>query len=37
VAACVDEDVLKNGKLDPLKAKPILNKNYVYYTVTGEK
>jgi flavin reductase (DIM6/NTAB) family NADH-FMN oxidoreductase RutF len=37
VAARVDEDVLKNGKLDPLKAKPILNKNYVYYTVTGEE
>lgn len=35
VAASVDEDVLTDGKLDPVKAKPIINKNHVYHTIAS--
>ena len=31
LAASVNEDVLTDGKLNPLKAKPMTQKNYVYY------
>ena len=34
VAASVDENVLTEGVLDLMKAKPIVQKNHVYYTVT---
>lgn len=37
--ATVNEDVLTEGKLDPLKAKPIVYRMpaYVYYTITSHK
>jgi flavin reductase (DIM6/NTAB) family NADH-FMN oxidoreductase RutF len=37
VAASVDEDVLTEGNLDLIKAKPIVQKNHVYYTVIDKK
>lgn len=35
--ASVKEDVLTGGKLDPMKARPIVQKNHVYFTVTDDK
>jgi flavin reductase (DIM6/NTAB) family NADH-FMN oxidoreductase RutF len=35
IAASVDENVLTDGILDPVKAKPIINKNHVYYTIAS--
>lgn len=35
--AVVDDEVLSGGNLDPLKAKPIISKNHIYYTVTDSK
>ena len=37
LAASVNEDVLTGGKLNPLKAKPMTQKNYVYYVPTLPK
>jgi len=34
VATTVDEEVLKGESLDVLKARPIVQKNHVYYTVS---
>ena len=36
VATTVDEGVMKGESLDVLAARPIVQKNHVYYTVTGE-
>jgi len=33
----IDEEVLTGGRLNPLKAKPIVQKNHVYFTVTDNK
>ncbi len=33
VAASVDEEVLREGNLDASKAKPIVQKNHIYYTI----
>ncbi len=35
--ASINEDVLTGGNLDLLKAKPMIQKNHVYYTVTDHK
>lgn len=37
VATSADEDVMDGEVLDPLKARPIVQKNHVYYTVTDNK
>ncbi len=37
VATSADESVLNGGFLDALKAKPIVQKNHVYFTVTDDK
>jgi flavin reductase (DIM6/NTAB) family NADH-FMN oxidoreductase RutF len=37
VAGSVDEEVMEGGILDVLKARPIVQKNHVYFTVTDEK
>ena len=37
IAASADERVLTKGKFDPLKAKPIVQKNHIYFTVTDSK
>ena len=37
VATSADEDVMKGDVLDVLKARPIVQKNHVYFTVTDEK
>jgi flavin reductase (DIM6/NTAB) family NADH-FMN oxidoreductase RutF len=37
IAASADERVLTDGKFDPLKAKPIVQKNHIYFTVTDSK
>jgi flavin reductase (DIM6/NTAB) family NADH-FMN oxidoreductase RutF len=37
VATSANEGVLKGDYLDPLKAKPIVQKNHVYYTITDKK
>lgn len=34
VSACADETILSEGNFDPLKAKPIVQKNHEYFTVT---
>jgi flavin reductase (DIM6/NTAB) family NADH-FMN oxidoreductase RutF len=34
LAASIDASVLTDNKFDPLKAKPIVQKNHVYFTVT---
>lgn len=34
VSACADETILSDGNFDPLKARPIVQKNHVYFTVT---
>ena len=33
VSATVDENVFKGGNLDALKARPIVQKNHIYYTI----
>lgn len=33
LSASLNEDVLTRGKLDPVKAKPIIQKNHIYYTI----
>jgi flavin reductase (DIM6/NTAB) family NADH-FMN oxidoreductase RutF len=33
LSASLNEDVLTRGKLDPVKAKPIIQKNHLYYTI----
>ena len=37
VASSVDEEVIDDKALDVLKAKPIIQKNHVYFTVTDMK
>jgi flavin reductase (DIM6/NTAB) family NADH-FMN oxidoreductase RutF len=37
VAASVDEKVMEDKALDVLKARPIIQKNHVYFTVTDKK
>ena len=37
VATSADEKVMNGDFLDPLKAKPIVQKNHVYFTVTDQK
>ncbi len=37
VATTVDEEYMKDGSLDVLKARPIVQKNHVYFTVTDRK
>jgi len=37
VATSADEKVMKGGVLDVLKARPIVQKNHVYFTVTEKK
>ncbi len=37
IATTADEEVLNGDVLDPLKAKPIVQKNHVYFTVTDKK
>jgi flavin reductase (DIM6/NTAB) family NADH-FMN oxidoreductase RutF len=37
VATSADEEVMKGDFLDPLIAKPIVQKNHVYFTVTDKK
>lgn len=37
VATSVDEEVMKGDVLDVLRARPIVQKNHVYFTVTDEK
>jgi flavin reductase (DIM6/NTAB) family NADH-FMN oxidoreductase RutF len=37
IAASADEHILTEGKFDPLKAKPIVQKNHIYFTVTDSK
>jgi len=37
MTASVDDDVLTEGNLDLTKARPIVQKNHVYYTVIGKK
>lgn len=37
IAASADEKVLTEGNFDPLKAKPIVQKNHIYFTVTDNK
>jgi len=37
LTAIIDEEVLSGDNLDPLKAKPIIQKNHIYYTVTDSK
>lgn len=37
VAASVDVGVLTDGNFDPLKAKPIIQKNHIYFTVMTTK
>jgi flavin reductase (DIM6/NTAB) family NADH-FMN oxidoreductase RutF len=37
VATSADKEVMNGELLDPLKARPIVQKNHVYYTVTDQK
>jgi flavin reductase (DIM6/NTAB) family NADH-FMN oxidoreductase RutF len=37
VATSADAEVMNGDSLDPLKAKPIVQKNHVYFTVTDRK
>jgi flavin reductase (DIM6/NTAB) family NADH-FMN oxidoreductase RutF len=37
VATSADEEVMRGDVLDVLKARPIVQKNHVYFTVTDEK
>ncbi len=37
VSASADEDVLRGDTLDALKARPIVHKNHVYFTIKAEK
>ena len=37
VATSADEDVMRGDVLDVLKARPIVQKNHVYFTVTDKK
>lgn len=37
IAARADDDVLDGERLDVLKARPIVQKNHIYYTLTDEK
>ncbi len=37
VATSADEDVMNGDVLDVLKARPIVQKNHVYFTVTDDK
>jgi flavin reductase (DIM6/NTAB) family NADH-FMN oxidoreductase RutF len=37
VATTADEDVMNGDVLDPMKARPIVQKNHVYFTVTDER
>jgi flavin reductase (DIM6/NTAB) family NADH-FMN oxidoreductase RutF len=37
VATSADEEVMKGNVLDVLKARPIVQKNHVYFTVTNQK
>lgn len=35
LSARVNDDILSDGNFNPLKAKPIIQKNHVYFTVTN--
>lgn len=37
VATSADEDMIDGDALNVLKARPIVQKNHVYFTVTDEK
>jgi flavin reductase (DIM6/NTAB) family NADH-FMN oxidoreductase RutF len=37
IATSADEEVMKGDLLDPMKAKPIVQKNHVYFTITNLK
>ncbi len=37
VAPTADKDVMNGDVLDPMKARPIVQKNHVYFTVTDER
>ena len=37
VATTADEDVINGDVLDPMKARPIVQKNHVYFTVTDAR
>jgi len=37
VAGSVDEEVMEGDTLNVLKARPIVQKNHVYFIVTDEK
>ncbi len=37
LATSADEEVMNGDVLDPMKAKPIVQKNHVYFTVTDNK
>ena len=37
VATTADEEVMNGDVLDPMKARPIVQKNHVYFTVTDQK
>jgi len=37
VATTADEEVMNGDALDPMKARPIVQKNHVYFTVTDER
>lgn len=37
VATTADEEVMNGNALDPIKAKPIVQKNHVYFTITDSK
>jgi flavin reductase (DIM6/NTAB) family NADH-FMN oxidoreductase RutF len=37
IATSADEEVMDGDVLDPMKAKPIVQKNHVYFTVTDKK
>ena len=37
LSARVNDDILSDGNFNPLKAKPIIQKNHVYFTITDKK
>ena len=37
VATSADEEVMNGDTLNPMKARPIVQKNHVYFTVTAQK
>jgi hypothetical protein len=37
LSASADEEVIKGGALDVLRARPMVQKNHVYFTPTDER